>query len=242
MTRTKGHAAPSPNGHPADGVPLPKNDPRLAQPLLTLREAAWNLAIPQSTFRTWTLGPLVTTIDAGRRRASVPFIGVAEGLVLAAFRRRRVPMQRIRPAIQRLNEEIGLDHALASGGLYTDGAEVLYDYATSTDDAEIAQLTVVRSGQRVFHEAVRDYLELITYGGDGWPTALRLPAYRSAVVVIDPTRAFGLPLFENGGARVEDVLDRWRAGESFAALADDFGVPSEEIEDAARTAAARAAA
>jgi uncharacterized protein (DUF433 family) len=76
---------------------------------------------------------------------------------------------------------------------------------------------------------------------DGWPSALRLPAYRSAVVVVDPARAFGRPLFEHGGARVEDILDRRQAGESFAELARDFGAPIEEIEDAARATAARAA-
>ncbi len=65
------------------------------------------------------------------------------------------------------------------------------------------------------------------------------PATRTgrARVVIDPARAFGQPLFEHGAARVVDVLDRWRAGESFAELARDYGVPAEEIEDAARAAA-----
>lgn len=248
----KGRAART-NGHRGVVRPLATEDPRIVEPLLTLREAAWNLAIPESTFRTWTRRParrgwttavvsepLITTVVTGTRQASVPFIGVAEGLVLAAFRRTGVPLQRIRPALRRLSQEIGLDHALASRRLYSDGAEVLFDYATSTHDAEVAQLTVVRSGQRVFEKVVQDYLELISYAGDGWPTAVRLPAFRHAVVVIDPARAFGLPLFEHGGARVEDVLDRWRAGESFDELSQDFGVPTEEIEDAARAASTRA--
>jgi hypothetical protein len=36
-------------------------------------------------------------------------------------------MQRIRPAIDVLSQEVGLEHALASRRLYTDGAEVLFD-------------------------------------------------------------------------------------------------------------------
>jgi uncharacterized protein (DUF433 family) len=236
--------------------PLARDDPRLTRPLLTVREVANGLRVPESTFRTWARGyerpgrarpvigePVVTSLPVRGREASIPFIGVAEGLVLAAFRRSGVPPQRIRPALRRLGEEIGIEHALASQRLYSDGADVLYDYAEAAHDEQVAeQLTVVRSGQRVFAEVVEDYLQLITYATDGWPALVRLPAFGRAVVVVDPNRAFGRPLFASGGARVEDVLDRWRAGESFAELSRDFGVPPEEIEDAARAAAARAAA
>jgi hypothetical protein len=61
----------------------------------------------------------------------VPFVGLAEGMMLAAIRQAGVPLQRIRPALVRLSEELGIEHALASRALYTDGAEVLYDFAES---------------------------------------------------------------------------------------------------------------
>ena len=41
-------------------------------------------------------------------------------------------------------------HALASRRLYSDGAEVLYDYARSEDDERFGLLTVVVNGQHVF--------------------------------------------------------------------------------------------
>lgn len=75
--------------------------------------------------------------DHRRRRGPrrvIPFIGLAEGLVLAAFRQAGVPLQRIRPAIAQLPQEPGLRHALASKSLDTDGAEVLYDYAEHAGD------------------------------------------------------------------------------------------------------------
>jgi hypothetical protein len=76
-------------------------------------------------------------------------------------------MQRIRPAIRRLEEEMGLTQALASERLRTDGAEVLYDYGQNTKDpAEkdaVGDLVVVRNGQRVFRPIVRDYLRRVTY-------------------------------------------------------------------------------
>ena len=58
----------------------------------------------------------------------------------------------------------------------------------------------------------------------GWP----------AGVVVDPARSFGAPIFERGGARVSDVLDRFWAGESLAELADEFGVPADRLEGVLR--------
>ena len=146
-------------------------------------------------------------------------------------------MQRIRPAVKILADNIGVEHALASRRLYTDGAEVLYDYAYSHEDEGLLELTVVRTGQKQFSELVREYLRQITYADDGWATRLRLPAYKHAKVVVDPKQAFGLPLVVHGGARVEDLVDRFVAGDSLADIADDFGVPAEEVEDVIRVAA-----
>jgi uncharacterized protein (DUF433 family) len=171
----------------------------------------------------------------------VPFIGFAEAYVLSAFRRAGVPMQRIRPAVDVLSSGIGIDHALASERLYTDGAEVLYDYANSEGDEDLGGLTVVRTGQRQFQEVVREYLKRITYGADGWASRVRLPVYARADVVVDPRRAFGMPMVVHGGARVEDLVDRFVAGDTIAEIADDFGVPQAEVEDVVRVATRAAA-
>jgi len=166
----------------------------------------------------------------------VPFIGFAEAYVLSAFRRAGVPMQRIRPAVKVLSTAIGVEHALASKRLYTDGAEVLYDYVTSQQEKDLRGLTVVRIGQQQFAEIVGDYLKRVTYGEDGWASQLRLPTYERAKVVVNPRRAFGMPVVVHGGARVEDLVDRFVAGDTLAAIAEDFGVPEAEVEDVVRVA------
>lgn len=94
--------------------------------------------------------------------ASITFTGLAEGHVLAAFRRAGVSMQRIRPALERLDAGIGLRHALASKGLLTDGVEVLFDYADREGDAAVRNLVVVRDGQHVFRDVVQEYLRCVT--------------------------------------------------------------------------------
>jgi hypothetical protein len=78
---------------------------------------------------------LITVAESPTPRGpTIPFVGLAEAYILASFRQAGVPMQRIRPAIRRLEEEMGLTQALASERLRTDGAEVLWDYGQQTDD------------------------------------------------------------------------------------------------------------
>ncbi len=154
-------------------------------------------------------------------------------------------MQRVRPALEALQSRIGIAYALASRRLYTDGAELLYDYDEECRAAgsgrEPSDLVVVRNNQRVFVEVVTRYLQRIEYGPDGYASLIHVPAYDRADVVADPTRSFGAPIFERGGARVSDVLDRFWAGESLSELADEYGVPDDQLEDVVRVTSRRAA-
>jgi uncharacterized protein (DUF433 family) len=226
---------------------LDKKDPRLVQPLFVAREAAIFLNVPPSTFQTWVRGyerhdgeratigrPLVTAVETRTGAPNIPFIGLVEGLALAAFRRAGVPMQRIRPALERLEREMGLRHALASDRLYADGAEVLFDYGRDASEDKISQLVIVRNQQRVFAPIVEQYLRHITYGPDHWAIRIRLPAYEQTPVIVDPKRSFGRPVIQRVRVPVEELVDRWWAGDSIRVLADDFGLKETEVEDVIR--------
>jgi uncharacterized protein (DUF433 family) len=233
---------------------------RFETPLYTVADAARIVDVPPSTLASWAKGyvrrfahrpdvagdPVIAFRPADRRgEPTIPFVGLAEALVLASVRRSGVPMQRIRPALQALEDEIGLDHALASRTLYTDGAEILFDYGdrhrATSDGRSALELVVIRNGQRVFVPAIESYLRRIEYAHDGYAALIHVPGYEHAQVVADPTRAFGSPIFERGGARVTDVLERFWAGDSLEELAADYRVPAEELEDVLRVASRRAA-
>lgn len=225
-----------------------KTNGRFDIPLYTVAEAARFLGVPTSTFATWAKGyvrqppsrppvigaPIVTSFGAERGYPSIPFVGLAEAMVLAAFRRSGVSLQHVRRAVPIIEREIGVEHALASQRLYTDGAVILYDYAEEQHDEELCGLTEVVSRQRIFARVIREYLKRIEYAGDGWATRLVSPATVRPLVAADPGRSFGQPIFIHGGVRVEDVLDRWRAGESLVEVAEDFGVPPADVEDILR--------
>jgi uncharacterized protein (DUF433 family) len=236
---------------------LPADDPRVSLRLFTVAEAAGWLTVPRSTFHGWVHGyehrppraarvvagsPIVLSLAAARGQPAVPFLGLVEGLVLNAFRRAGVPLQRIRPALDRLDQELGLRHALASDRLTTDGVEVLYDYGAVLDPEGIGELVTVRSGQRVFAPVVSDYLRRIRYASDHWAQQVELPGYAVARVVVDLDVAHGSPVLEPARIPVEDILHRWIAGDSLAELADDFGLDGAELEDLIRAATRRCAA
>lgn len=242
------------------GAVLKTDRLRFETPLYTVADAARIVGVHPSTLSTWAKGyvrhfpgrpdvhggPVITFEPPNSHgEPSIPFIGLAEALVLAAVRRSGVPMQRIRPALVQLQKEIGVEHALASRKLFTDGAELLFDYGEREHDTiegrSAQDLVVIRNGQRVFVDVISEYLQRIQYGSDGYPELIRVPTYRHAHVVVDPRRAFGAPIFERGGARIEDVLERFWADESMDELAEEFGVPADELEDVLRVASRRAA-
>lgn len=216
-------------------------DERFTGPVYTTAEAARFLGVPARTFSNWAHGhkatfgnrkpvigqPIVTAFAAERLYPSVPFVGLAEGMVIAAFREADVSLQHIRNAVAVLKCEMKIDHALASERLYTDGASILFDYARNRDEE---LLTHVVTQQRVFGEIVREHLRRITYGPKGWPVRLVSPTTPADIVAVDPTRAFGQPIFIRGGVRLEDVLDRIRGNDRPAEVAADMGVPVEDIE------------
>lgn len=145
-------------------------------------------------------------------------------------------MQRIRPSLDWLIENVG-PHALASQDLFTDGAEVLWRFAQeagegSSDDEVVKGLIVPRSGQYVFKDIVEHYLKQISFADDKFASIIRLPQYGDADVVLDPQRGYGQPVFDSSGARVADALGPLRAGATFQAVADDYGVTESQLLDA----------
>jgi uncharacterized protein (DUF433 family) len=231
-----------------------RDDLRFAVSLYTQAEAARYLGMPASTFRTWTHSdgglsgrrsanvrvPLVSFVPPRERSAaSVPFVGLAEGLFLSALRRAGVPLQRIRPALEIVRDRLGVEHALASRRLYHDGAELLWEVSEDSGvDADARHdarsLIVLRNGQYVFRQLVEQYLTLVTYDEeDGFADLVRLPDYEVADVSAAPTVNFGRPVFTMNGSPVAAVLSRLRAGETVGDVASDFDLPGDQVTEVA---------
>jgi uncharacterized protein (DUF433 family) len=110
-----------------------------------------------------------------------------------------------------------------------EGPELFREYASALPgDRQLQLLTVHRDARRTFHDVIERYLDGLEYE-DGIAVRMTLPITDRPLLVADPSRAFGAPIFIRGGARWLDVTARIRAGEDAAAVAEDFGVPMQDV-------------
>ncbi|MFE9181081.1 hypothetical protein ACFYN5_33045 [Streptomyces sp. NPDC007126] len=224
-------------------------DTRFSVPLYTQEAAARYLRTPSSTFRSWARGyhnhfpdrpdvvgaPLITSLGNPRTGASVPFIGLAEGMFLSALRAANVPMQKIRPALELVRDELGVEHALASRRLYTDGAELLYEVSDHLDGEERIEprkVIVLRNGQYVFREVVERYMKQISYDADGvaaYAKRVLLPGWEVAEIAVKADVNFGQPYFVHNGTPLSLVEDAIAEGVPFEETAAAQGLPEEQV-------------
>jgi uncharacterized protein (DUF433 family) len=231
-------------------TPLPPDDRRVVIPLFTRTEAAHYVRTPVSTARNWISGygfavssgskradPLVHSVPAARGRPSIPFIGIVDLLVLSGFRKTGLSMQKIRKAIDVLSQEIHSSALLAHQRLYTDGAEVLWEYARTSGDEEIGSLVEPSSRQTVFVEAIRQYITLIDYDPFMWAYRVSLPEFVPADVVVDMDRGFGVPILDRYGVPVHEITDRFFYGkDTIEDIAADLGIKAADVESVIQAA------
>ncbi|CAN5386629.1 hypothetical protein BH23ACT9_BH23ACT9_05430 [soil metagenome] len=206
-------------------------------------ESAGYMGVPYGAMHKWVAGyafdvrnspvsgdPILhaTRAPKGYR---LTFASLVEAQVIAGLRRGTRgarSLQSLRRIVRQLRREIGDEWALASERLYVSGADVLWDIAERTSDEDAAQLVVIDSGQRVFHEALSQYLERIEYV-DEYAGRIFLPITEDPVIVVDPTVNYGRPTFQSSGAPARPVLMRLAGGESIEAVANDYGIPIPEL-------------
>lgn len=226
-------------------TPTPEShlDARFTEGLLNLSEAGRYLRVPQQTFHGWARGyrsgePLLHVVDQGQTRLPVTLIALAEAHVLEALRDAGVRTQKIRPALNALQQEFGRDYVLVAPELATDGIDVLWDFSKSRAGSG---LIAGDTGQHVMKEIVKDYMTFIAFDGEGYPSELELRQWLPSKIVVDLRRSFGQPVFAGTGARVADVAGMIKAGEDAGTVADEFGLDINDVRTATRILLGRAA-
>jgi len=206
-------------------------------PAYSAGEAAEYLRIPVSTLRHWaggrqepTVVPLISSAQTGPLLLS--FSNLVELHVLGAIRREHgVAMSRVRVALDFVAARLETARPLIAQQFQTDGVDLFVEYLGT-------MLNVSRDGQMLI-ESLHESLQRIERDEQGLPIRL-FPYTRNQrkdapkLVVIDPALSFGRPVLVGTSIATEAIANRYKAGDSMQELAEDYGQPVAEIEEAIR--------
>jgi uncharacterized protein (DUF433 family) len=217
-------------------------------PVYPLAEAAHFLWVRQSKLGRWALGyshdnrrqpPVIRLADPNRHLLS--FNNLSELHVLSALRDHDVPLQRVRKAVDYLRKEI-LDedhpHPLLALDLQTDGLNVFIEHLG-------ALLNI--SGRRPHQPTLRELFEAHLSRIERDPTTSTVrrlypfvrpltmsPIDQPRPVTIDPRVSFGRPVLAGTRIPVQELANRFSAGEPIDSIAEDLDLASTTVEEALR--------
>lgn len=165
------------------------------------------------------------------------FINLVEGHVLDAIRHiHRVPLKNVRSAINYLKEKSKSEHPLAELWFQTDGLDLFIQ------ESDLL-INVSQKGQFAMKEIIQAYLERVERDETGlarrlYPFTRKLRLEKLSeepkTVVIDPLISFGKPTLLGTGIPTAVIAERFHAGDSIDALAEDYGRAESEIQEALR--------
>ncbi|MBZ5598565.1 MAG: DUF433 domain-containing protein [Acidobacteriia bacterium] len=196
----------------------------------TVEVAHW-LRIPARTLRTWISSD---GIIVPAEPALLSFANVLELHVLKGMRKlHEVPMQRIRRAVEHVQDTFPSRHPLIDREFETDGVDIFIK-----DLGEY--INVSRYGQGSFRDIVSTYLKRIGRSVEGvaevlYPFVLSDAASEPELISMNPRVSFGKPVIRGTGISTALVAARFNsARESVSALAEEYGLPQTQIEEAIR--------
>ena len=210
-------------------------------PAYPLVEAARYAAVPVATLRRWigerpgTTRAVIELPDDSLGQLS--FYNLVEAFVLGGLRHKHnIPLQQLRRDVQELRRlHPHVRHPLADLDLSTLGRNVFVDtthYLTN----------VSRGGQLAIVDLLRPFLDRVERSRKGavrlFPLTRKDPNKSPRLITIDPRVAFGRPVIAGTGIPTTVIHERWTAGDSVAALAEDYDRTPDEIEEALRCEAA----
>jgi uncharacterized protein (DUF433 family) len=170
---------------------------------------------------------------ADPERHLLSFRDLVELHVLGVARRgHQVKVKQIRSAIEYLRGSFDASHPLSAQQMLTDGKDLFIERFGRL-------INTSKRGQLEMKELLELYLRRIHRDDAGIPVRL-YPFTRDRIeeapqtVAIDPRIRFGDPCLAGTRIPTSIIMERYRAGDSFQVLAEDYRRPVDEIEEAIR--------
>jgi uncharacterized protein (DUF433 family) len=212
------------------------------QPAYPLAEAARYVKLPLATLHSWVVGRSYPTAKGvgrfqplihppSRKPPVLSFSNLIEAHVLRALRSEHgVSLKAVRQALHYAERTLGVQRLLLRRELCSEGGELFLERY-----GELVSLTA--SGQLAMRKIFEQHLARVVWNVPEIPVRL-YPFLASEApapdrpIAIDPQIAFGRPVVASRGISTHVIAERIDAGETVAALADDYDLSPHEIEQA----------
>lgn len=220
-----------------------QNDPRDI-PTYSISDAARYLRIPAGTIRSWVAGRNYPTARGSKKFEPIievknikpqllSFTNLVEIHVLRAIRKHHmVQLDKVRSALDYIDQEFKTLHPLATEKFRTDGVNLFIERYGSL-------INVSTKGQLELQLELKAHLERIKTDQSGFASQL-FPFTRTQednnpeLVVLDPQVSYGRLVVAGTGIPTKVLAERYQAGESIDELAHDYDCRRLTIEEAIR--------
>ena len=207
----------------------------LERPVYGVAEAAGLLGLRTDRVRAWLDGyerhevryePVIRAEPNGVE--TVTWGEFVELGYLREYRRKGVPLQRLRPVIAALRRELGTSYPLATAKPYVYDKELVLRLQEQVDLPHAIAI-VIRSGQEILlTPETQRFFNKVEFEAGGSGAALRLrPAGPASPVVIDPLVRFGRPSVE--GVATDRLWELHDAGETLEQIADGYDLALDTV-------------
>lgn len=201
--------------------------------LYTIQEAAWYARLPQATLRAWfsevngKKGVLAEgeTIEDG---SFISFIDFIQTLAIRAIRiEKKIPLQRIRDAVKRAEENYGFSYPFArKHTTYLSGKDL---FIQLHDMEDLVQVSGKNPDQVTSKKIIEFYLEEVSFDPETGLAKLYRP-YEN--IKMDPSIGFGQPIVETCNIPAVVLWESVRTEGSFEKVAELYGIDVEDVKTA----------
>lgn len=212
-------------------------------PTYSISDAARYLRIPAGTIRSWTVGrhypiskgsnffkPLIPIRNLKPKLLS--FTNLIEVHVLRAIRKNQIDLDKVRDALDFIDEQFQVPHPLARESFFTDGVDLFIERYGSLIHAS-------KSEQSELKASFDAHLKRIEPDDSG--LAIKLYPFTRPheedsprFVVMDSRIAFGRLVIAGTGIATRVLAERYQAGDSIDYLANDYNCDRLAVEEAIR--------
>lgn len=211
----------------------------LELPRYTFPEAARATDVPPSTIGAWfrgqtyqrkhdrgTFRPVLHRPDPNDTRLS--FNNLLEVFALRVLREsHEVRLEKLRQALENAEQHFGIPRLLLSTQLRASGGDIFLDSYFELVDLAPAMRYSIRS-------VLKQYLQRIHFenGPQFFPTSRIPDNVDRRLILVSPLIAFGRPIIKRIGVSTSTIAERINAGEDQVAVIGDYGLATEEFDEA----------